>query len=138
MQINLRRTAEPFQFEAENEDGFTFTLDAGTAAGGGGKGFRPMQTVLAGIGSCSVFDLVAILKKQKQPVEDITVKVDAERDRDATPSPFTAINITYQIKGAVDRKKAERAAELAVTKYCSVGASLDPAIKITWDTVITE
>ena len=82
-------------------------------------GVRPMELVLMALGSCSSFDLLSILKKQRQEVADVSVSVEGER-KDAVPAVFTKIHMTFNITGNVDAAKVEKAAELAVKKYCSV------------------
>jgi len=71
------------------------------------------------VGSCSALDLISILKKQRQQLNDVKIDVNGQR-RDAVPNIFTDIHITFTLKGTIDRSKAEKAAELAVKKYCSV------------------
>ena len=82
-------------------------------------GVRPMELVLMALGSCSALDLVSILKKQRQQLEDVKIDVKGKR-RDEVPNIFTDIHITFYLKGVIDLTKAEKAAELAVKKYCSV------------------
>ncbi|MNL21445.1 hypothetical protein D3C87_1427350 [compost metagenome] len=71
------------------------------------------------LGSCSVFDLSSILTKQRQEIEDIQVEVEGKR-REEIPNIFTDIHISFYLKGNIDEIKAQKAAELAVKKYCSV------------------
>jgi putative redox protein len=80
---------------------------------------RPMELVLMALGSCSVFDLNTILQKQRQEIEDIQVEVEGDR-REEIPNIFTKIHIKFLLKGKIDELKAQKAAELAVKKYCSV------------------
>ena len=94
-------------------------IDGPESIGGEGKGVRPMEMVLMALGSCSVFDLTTILQKQRQEIEDIQVEVEAQR-REEIPNIFTKIHITFTLRGKIDLEKAQRAAELAVKKYCSV------------------
>ncbi len=136
MEIHIRRLNEYVHFEASNSEGNSVHIDGAPSIGGEGKGMRPMELLLTSVASCSVFDVVSILKKQRQPVEDIQIKATGERAEEGTPKPFTALHFVFMMKGDIDRKKAERAVELSVEKYCSVGASLDPAIPITYETVI--
>jgi putative redox protein len=90
-----------------------------------------MELVLAGVASCAGIDIVNILRKSRVEFTGMDIEVDGDRKPDAMPSPFTNIEITYRIHGkGVDRAKAERAVSLALEKYCSVSASLDPAIKV--------
>ena len=79
MEINLIRKSGKFNFEASNEAGFTVELDAKPAIGGEGKGFRPMETLLVGLGGCSGIDVVNVLTKQKEPLDDIKISIKATR-----------------------------------------------------------
>ena len=94
-------------------------IDGPPDIGGLGLGVRPMELVLIALGSCSSLDLVSILKKQKQDIKDFSVSIEGER-REAIPNIFTKIHLTFFLSGNIDPAKAERAAELAVKKYCSV------------------
>ena len=94
-------------------------IDGSPEIGGEGLGVRPMELVLFALGSCSVFDLSVILKKQRQQIDDIQVEVEGKR-RDEIPTIFTNIHIAFTLKGEIDAAKAAKAAELAVKKYCSV------------------
>jgi len=133
MQIKIKRFDSDFGFEASNEAGKTLTLDAGTAIGGHGQGFSPMQTVLAAIGGCSGIDIISILKKQKQEIESFEMVVNGDREKGAVPAPFTAIHIIYKITGKIDKDKAQRAADLSIEKYCSVSKMLEKSAKITYE-----
>lgn len=133
MQIKIKRFDSDYGFEAVNETGQTLRMDAGVAIGGHGQAFSPMQAVLAAVGGCSGIDIVSILKKQKQEIDGFEMLIDGEREKGAVPSPFTAIHITYIIKGKVDKEKAQRAADLSVEKYCSVSKMLEKSAKITYE-----
>ncbi len=94
-------------------------IDGSPDIGGLGLGVRPMEMVLMALASCSSLDLVSILKKQKQDLKDFSVSVEGER-REQIPTIFTKIHLKFFLSGDIDPAKAERAAELAVKKYCSV------------------
>ncbi|GGH21931.1 OsmC family protein [Sphingobacterium alkalisoli] len=120
MQVHLNRKNQAVHFEASSElSTVKVNIDGSESIGGEGKGVRPMELILMALGSCSVFDLTTILQKQRQEIEDIEVIVEGKR-RDAVPNIFTAIHITFLLKGKIDEVKAYKAAELAVKKYCSV------------------
>jgi len=120
MKVELKRLNDAVHFEATGSaTSVKVQIDGATSIGGQGLGVRPMELVLMALGSCGVFDLVCILKKQRQEVKDISVSVEGER-ADKVPSVFTRIHILFKITGKVDQTKAEKAAELAVKKYCSV------------------
>ena len=120
MKIHLNRKNDAVHFEASSElSSIKVNIDGSESIGGGGKGVRPMELVLMALGSCSVFDLSTILKKQRQTIEDIQVEVEGTR-REEIPNIFTQIHITFTLQGDIDEEKAQKAAELAVKKYCSV------------------
>lgn len=107
-------------------------IDGSPDIGGQGLGVRPMEMVLMALASCSSLDLVSILKKQKQDLQDFSVSVEGER-REQIPTIFTKIHMTFNLKGTVDQDKANRAAELAVKKYCSVHDMLEAGgVEITY------
>jgi len=120
MKVTLNRLNQAVHFEASSPlSDVKVHLDGSEAIGGEGKGVRPMELVLMALGSCSVFDLSSILKKQRQELEDIQVEVEGKR-RDEVPNIFTDIHIAFFLKGKLDENKVHKAAELAVKKYCSV------------------
>lgn len=119
MKVELKRVNDAVHFEASGSGEVKVHIDGSEAIGGQGLGVRPMELVLMALGSCSSFDLLSILKKQRQEVADVSVLVEAER-KDAVPAVFTKIHMTFNITGNVDPFKAEKSAELAVKKYCSV------------------
>ncbi|MCT1526509.1 MULTISPECIES: OsmC family protein [Sphingobacterium] len=120
MKVELQRKNQAVHFEATApSSSVKVNIDGPDSIGGEGKGVRPMELVLIALGSCSVFDLTTILEKQRQEIEDIQVEVEGQR-RDEIPNIFTKIHITFKLKGNIDEVKAQKAAELAVKKYCSV------------------
>lgn len=120
MKIQLQRKNVAVHFEASSElSDVKVHIDGSESIGGEGLGVRPMELVLMALGSCSVFDLSAILKKQRQQLTDIQVEVDGTR-REEIPNIFTHIHISFILKGELDEAKVSKAAELAVKKYCSV------------------
>lgn len=119
MEINLIRKSGKFNFEAQNESGFTVELDANPAIGGEGKGFRPMEMLLVGLGGCSGIDMVNILTKQKEDLVDIKINIKASRVN-AEPAIFEEINIQFNLTGNLSVAKVERALQMTFDKYCSV------------------
>ena len=120
MNISLQRINDAVHFAGSSDTtDVTIHIDGSPAIGGEGLGVRPMELVLMALGSCSALDLVSILKKQRQQLEDVKIDVKGKR-RDEVPNIFTDIHITFYLKGVIDLTKAEKAAELAVKKYCSV------------------
>lgn len=135
MKITLHRLNDKLHFQAENEAGKLVELDAGAHTDlGEGAAMSPMQLVLTAVGGCSVFDIVSILHKQRQPLRDVKVVADAERV-DAVPAPFKTIHLHYDLFGELDEAKVARAVQLGVEKYCSVATMLTE-VEITYDFTI--
>jgi putative redox protein len=116
-------------------------FDAQAAAGkpsirmdaSGETGPGPVITLLCALAACTCVDVVDILEKRRTPPETLTVNVEGDRFN-GVPGRLTKIHLVYDITGAaVERVHAERAIELAVTKYCSVRDSLDPNMPVTWE-----
>ena len=138
MQIELVRVDDAFHFEAVGASGVTQHIDAATDIGGHNAGARPMEMLLMGLAGCSAIDIVLILKKQKQVVSDFRMKVDGLREKDAMPSPFKKIHITYLLKGQLNPDKVKRAIDLSMDKYCSATAQFRPSADITYSFEISE
>ena len=119
MKVELNRVNDAVHFEASGAGSVKVHIDGSPEIGGQGLGVRPMELVLMALGSCGSLDFISILKKQRQEIKDFSVSVEGER-RDAIPAVFTKIHMTFHLTGNVDQTKAEKAAELAVKKYCSV------------------
>jgi putative redox protein len=132
MKITLKRIDDAFQMEATNENGNVTYTDGSPAIGGSNKAMRPMQLMLVGLGSCSSIDIIHLLKKQRQPLDDIQIEINAEREEDKIPSLFTKIIIHYKLFGDLDEKKVERAVRLSMEKYCSVAKILEKGAEIVW------
>jgi putative redox protein len=133
MNIKLTRANDRVHFVARNPEGNEVHIDGSPALGGEEAGFRPMQLLLASLAGCMSMDLVDILRKQRAGMEDVEIEVTGKRDTNATPSPFTNIHVHFRFFGDVDRSKAERALDLAVNKYCSVGEMLSKSATIDYD-----
>lgn len=125
MEINLVRKSGKFNFEAQNSGGFTVDLDAKTEIGGEGKGFRPMEMLLIGLGGCSGIDVVNVLTKQKEPLDDVKISIKATRKDQEMPPIFDVINIHFDLYGALSVQKVERALAMTFEKYCSVSNILE-------------
>ena len=119
MFIELHRKNDAYHFEALNEQGASLQLDASPSIGGENKGFRPMETLLAGLGGCSAIDILSILKKQRQAVLDVKIQISATR-RAEQPTIFEQINVHFIIIGQVEEDKLKKAISLTKEKYCSV------------------
>ena len=132
MKINLERIDKAYHMRAINEEGNTVETDGSPKIGGGNKAMRPMQMLVAALGGCSSIDVINLLEKMRQPLEDIKMEIIGDRVPDQVPSLFTKINIHYTLYGDIDESKAERAIQLSVEKYCSVGMIIEKTAPITW------
>jgi putative redox protein len=132
MRITLDRQNTAVHLKATNEDGASIHIDGSPSLGGENKGLRPMQLLLAGIGSCSAMDIVSILKKQKQQLEDIKIIIDGQREKDKIPSLFEKIHVHFILTGELDEKKAKRAIDLSMNTYCSVIKIIEKTAHITY------
>lgn len=133
MEIRLKRLDDDYYMQATNELGKTVESDASPEAGGHNKAMRPMEMLIAALGSCSSIDVIQILRKQRQPLDDIQIKITAEREPNAIPSLFTTIHIHYELYGNISEAKAEQACRLSMEKYCSVSMIVGKTATITWD-----
>ena len=132
MQVELNRVGGDFHFAATGGDKVQVHIDAAEAVGGTGAGARPMELILMGLGGCSAIDVIMILKKSRQVVDDLRIVVEGQREADAHPSPFVNINIKYIFKGNLKAEKVENAIKLSMEKYCSVTTMLEKTANITW------
>lgn len=115
------------QFLGESGSGHSVVMDGPEDHGGRNTGVRPMEMLLLGLGGCSAFDVMSILKKTRQPVRDCRVEITAER-ADAVPAVFTKIHLHFIVAGdALKEKQVARAVELSATKYCSASIMLEGA-----------
>jgi len=138
MKIELNRVDNDFHFEAVGSTGVPVNIDAAQAIGGHNKGARPMELLMMGLGGCSAIDIVNILKKQKQQIESFKIIIDAEREKDKTPSIFESVNIHFYLFGNLDKEKVARAVELSMEKYCSAAAVIRKSVEIKYSFSVNE
>ena len=118
-------------FVGESGSGHAMVIDGAPAAGGRNIGPRPMEMMLIGLGGCSAFDVVLILRKSRQAVTDCRVELEAER-ADTAPRVFTRIHMVFVVSGKALRESAvRRAVDLSAEKYCSATAMLRASATIT-------
>ncbi len=92
-----------------------------------------MELLLIGTGGCSAWDVVSILEKGRQDVEDVVVELDADR-AETDPKVFTGIHLHFIVKGRdLSQSRVARAIELSVDKYCSAAAMLAKTARVTHD-----
>jgi putative redox protein len=118
------------QFSGTSGSGHSLTMDADQESGGSNSGFRPKELLLVGFGGCSGMDVISILRKKRQNVIGLDINVKGTV-ADSHPKLYTEIHIEYVVKGnGVEKEAVERAITLSLDKYCSVGATLSKAGKI--------
>lgn len=129
---------EQVTFMAYADSGHAVIMDGPPDGGGRNLGVRPMEMLLMGMGGCTAYDVIHILKKSRQPVTDCVVELTAER-ADSVPSVFTRIHVHFIMTGkGLSEKVVERAVSLTAEKYCSASIMLSKAVDITHDFEIIE
>jgi putative redox protein len=138
MECTVRWSGEGMSFLAETGSNHLITMDGAPDGGGRNLAPRPMETVLAGTGGCSAYDVVVILKKSGQHVTGCEVKLTAER-APTDPKVFTKIHMHWVVRGrGLKRNLVEHAVRLSHEKYCSATAMLVKTAEITRDFEIVE
>jgi len=131
MKVELKRVNDAFHFEAVGAAEVPVHIDGSPEIGGVNAGARPMEMILMGLGGCSAIDIVLILQKQRQVIEDMSITVEGERVTNETPSVFKTIHVHYAFKGDLSEEKVKRAIDLSMEKYCSVTAILNKTAEVT-------
>lgn len=125
-------------FVAESGSGHRIVIDGPKENGGRDLGARPMETVLMGMGACSAYDVVSILQKSRQELQDCQIEISSVR-ADEHPKVFTEINVHFKFSGKeLKTKQIERAIELSAEKYCSASIMLSKTAKISHSYEIVE
>ena len=119
-------------FVGESGSGHSVVMDGSPDYGGRNVGIRPMELVLIGLGGCTSFDVVLILKKSRQNVIDCRAELEAERF-EGVPAVFTKIHVHFVVTGKnVKASAVERAVRLSTEKYCSATRMLvDGGVDVT-------
>ena len=125
-------------FLGESGSGHSVVMDGAPDAGGRDLGVRPMEMLLLGMGGCTAFDVVDILQKGREPVEDVVIELSGTR-ADDIPKVFTKIDVKYIITGkGLNPDKVERAVHLSADKYCSATIMMGATAEITHTIEIVE
>ncbi len=132
--IEIERKVGDFGFDAKDENDNVIHIDTSLDNGGNNYGFRPMQLLLSGLGGCSAIDIISILKKQRQLVENLRIKISGERETEVIPSLWKSVEINFELHGNIDEEKARKAIALSIDKHCSVAETLRRAgTEIRWN-----
>jgi len=138
MEVVLKRIDDDFHFEGMGSSSVPVHIDAAEGIGGHNAGARPMELLLMGLGGCTAIDVILILKKQRQSIEDFQIRISGNREKivGTEKTPFHEINIQFELKGDIDGNKALKAIQLSMEKYCSATAQLEPSATITHTLVL--
>ncbi len=124
---------EGVSFMAQTETSHAILMDGAPEGGGRNLGPRPMETVLAGTGGCTAYDVVTILRKARQDISDCVVELEAQRAAE-DPKVFTRIHLHFVVSGRnLDPKQVDRAIRLSAEKYCSASIMLGKTAAISHD-----
>jgi uncharacterized OsmC-like protein len=130
--VSLHRTEKPMRFEASGSNGWKLQFDADPSIGGTDRGARPMEALLMSLAACSAIDVVMILEKMRQEIEDFDIKIEAEREAVGDAKVYKKIIMTFVLTGQIEVKKLKRAIALSVEKYCSVSRMIEAVAEIQW------
>ena len=124
---------EDVTFMGESGSGHAVIMDGPPDSGGRNLGARPMEMILLGMGGCSAFDVVHILRKARQPIADCVVELQAERASEI-PQVFTKIHMHFVLSGkGLAENQVERAVKLSAEKYCSASIMLGKVVDVSHD-----
>ncbi len=122
----------------ESQSGHAVVMDGPPEFGGQNLGLRPMEMLLLGMGGCTQFDVVHILRKSRQEVTFCEVELSAER-AETEPKVFTRIHVHFKVGGpGLTEKAVERAVNLSAEKYCSASIMLSATAEVTHDFELVE
>lgn len=118
-------------FEGTAGSGHSIVMDGPAEYGGQGKGIRPMEAVLVGMGGCASFDVVRILRKSRQDVATCECELQATRANE-DPKVFVKVNMHFRVGGeGLKDGLVKRAVELSAEKYCSASIMIGKTADIT-------
>ncbi len=126
MTLSLERINDAIQFRGTN-GGYDVTI----ASSGDQEGISPMEMTALSVVGCSSIDILMILDKQKQEIDDFHAEIDGERAEEP-PRVFTDLDLRYAFEGDVSPDKVRRAIDLSLDKYCSVSNMVDQTATITY------
>lgn len=125
--VTLTWKGDGLKFEGVTSNG---RVDLASGLDPEGSGNSPMDLLSVALGGCTAMDVLSILDKMRQPVETFTIEVTGDRAEEH-PKRYTSMEVVYRLRGDLDEAKVARAIELSETRYCSVEATLRPAVPIT-------
>jgi len=130
--------ASGMAFSAETGSGHLLMMDGAPEGGGRNLAPRPMETMLAGAGACTAYDVVLILKRGRHAVQGCQVKMSADR-AETEPKVFTRIVMKFVVSGAkLPEAAVKRAVQMSYEKYCSATAMLAKTAQIDLEVEIVD
>jgi putative redox protein len=100
-----------------------------------GPGAKPSDLLPLSLAACTAYDVVEILRKQRQDLLGLEVVATSVQDPDP-PWTFRSIHLLFQLTGTVDASKAAKAVEIAETRYCAVAATIRSLVRLTHEVTI--
>ncbi|NND69990.1 MAG: OsmC family protein [Rhodothermales bacterium] len=131
MDVTVRRIDDGYRFEGKGDRVGTIVMDNGAGSGGKGEAPSPLQAFLMTVGGCSGIDVVSILEKSRQRIDDLKIEIHADREKHGFISPFEHVHLHFIMTGDMDDNKAARAVRLSLEKYCTVSYMLKKAVSMT-------
>lgn len=126
------------QFVGQADSGHAIVLDSDSSVGGQNTGLRPMELLAIGLGGCSGMDVASILRKKKEKLTGLEIKVEGRKSEDY-PQKYTDMHIEFVVRGSnISEEAVRRAIDLSMNKYCSVKATLEGTAAITFKYRIIE
>ncbi|HTG48677.1 MAG TPA: OsmC family protein [Actinomycetota bacterium] len=127
-EVTLAWTGDRLQFVGQTGYGDAILVGGNIE----GPGAKPSDLLPLSLAACTAYDVVEILRKQRQGLRELRVVISFEQDPDP-PWTFRSIHLRFVLIGSVQEHKARRAVELAESKHCSVAATLRPVVRLTHD-----
>ena len=129
--IKLERLNDAVHFKATNSRGVSILMDGTKDLGGNDLGVRPMENLLMSLAGCSAIDIVFILGKMRQSLDDIQLEVSGDVKKIDDHKIYANIHMHFRAWGDIKEAKLKKAVELSVEKYCSVAKILEKSANIT-------
>ena len=118
-----------FRFTGTDSWGNDIAIDADQDSA---RGAKPADLLPIALAACTAYDIVNILRKQRQDLRALETEIESEQEPEA-PWAFRRILVRYIARGVVDGAKAQKALDLAEQKYCSISATLRPMVDLSFE-----
>ncbi len=132
-QISLNRINDAVNFKATNSKGQSMLMDGSASLGGINNGVSPMEALLMALAGCSAIDVVMILNKMKQKIDDLKIDVTADVKKVDDYKEYSHIHMRFHLKGEIKEAKLQKAIEMSIEKYCSVAKTLEKTSEISFE-----